>query len=443
MRATGTRVKLVALANLLRLGAAFVHQQYGLFTRESGQDFCQNTLSAATAPTVGTTGTALEEERARQKRFLFGILNPEPTKDEVLADPATKEAIVLKPIMSAIFGTAGSLPGRRNTRRITYEMQAQGSMDMYTGSSDTYLNLLEPVVVASDEQDPNGGDSTNDNGGADKRRQEQQEKQARWIRNLLSPLIPPPLRSVLATAGVLVAEDYVPMRDLFTSPTVSYAYERGWRQGFRQAGFPGSDEEAAMAMEYFAPSMARSMETRVLVDMSCATGLFTRRFAKSGKYLRVIGGDYSEAMLLEARRRIQADRDLTPTAISQNESTNTNTRLDLVRLDVGRIPMQDNSVDALHAGAAMHCWPDLTAAASEIYRVLKPGGRYFATTFLSDYFRIVSASEGGSTGPSRQAFQYFASVDQISKIMQGGGFNPENINIEVLAPSCVVIRCEK
>ena len=30
---------------------------------------------------------------------------------------------------------------------------------------------------------------------------------------------------------------------LFRSPLVSYLYERGWRQGFKNAGFPGIDVE--------------------------------------------------------------------------------------------------------------------------------------------------------------------------------------------------------
>jgi len=112
-------------------------------------------------------------------------------------------------------------------------------------------------------------------------------------------------------------------------------------------------------------------------------------------------------MLEEARRGIKVDSELT--------SGKLKTRLDLVRLDVGKIPMKNDSIDALHAGAAMHCWPDLPAAASEIYRVLKPGGRYFATTFLSSWFGNLQAAEGGATGPSRQAFQYFESVEQLRR----------------------------
>ena len=61
---------------------------------------------------------------------------------------------------------------------------------------------------------------------------------------------------------------------MFTSPAVSFAYERGWRQGFAQAGFPGPDIEAEMAMDYFAPSAAAAgdFSKSVVVDMSCATG---------------------------------------------------------------------------------------------------------------------------------------------------------------------------
>jgi ubiquinone/menaquinone biosynthesis C-methylase UbiE len=378
------------------------------------------TLSLVSSVTQGDVATEqpsdVELERARQKKILLGILNPEPTKDPVLADPITKEPIVMNPKSDTYFGTFEG----RLARRTKYEMKAMGSSGTYEGTSQTFYNLLEP---AKDNDNAVEGD-------AKSRRELARQRIAR----ALVPFIPPPLRSALATAGVPVGEDYVPMRDLFTSPAVSYAYERGWRNNFRVGGFPGEDEESRMAMDYFAPSMARHMDTRVVVDMSCASGLFTRRFANSGKYKRVLGCDYSASMLEEARRRIQADSSL---------SNLKGTQLDLVRCDVGRIPMQTNSVDGFHAGAAMHCWPDLPAAASEIYRVLKPGGRYFATTFTATYFGILQASEGGANGPSQQAFQYFESVDQVRDLMEQGGFSRDKINIEILQPACMVIRCEK
>lgn len=162
--------------------------------------------------------------------------------------------------------------------------------------------------------------------------------------------------------------------------------------------------------------------------------MFTRIFASQDKYGRVLGCDYSESMLTEARRRISEESKL---------SALKTTKLDLVRLDVGQIPMKDESIDCLHAGAAMHCWPDLDAAASEIYRVLKPNGRYFATTFLSPYFSNLSRMDGQTTTVSQQAYQYFESIDTLKELLERGGFESDKIQIEVLGRACAVIRAEK
>ena len=91
----------------------------------------------------------------------------------------------------------------------------------------------------------------------------------------------------------------------------------------------------------------------------------------------------------------------------------------------------------------MHCWPDLDAAASEIYRVLKPNGRYFATTFLSPYFSNLSRMDGQTTTVSQQAYQYFESIDTLKELLERGGFESDKIQIEVLGTACAVIRAEK
>ena len=54
-----------------------------------------------------------------------------------------------------------------------------------------------------------------------------------------------------------------------------------------------------------------------------------------------------------------------------------------MRADVGRLPFATGSVAALHAGAALHCWPNPAAAFAEISRVLAPGGVLVASTFLN------------------------------------------------------------
>jgi ubiquinone/menaquinone biosynthesis C-methylase UbiE len=146
---------------------------------------------------------------------------------------------------------------------------------------------------------------------------------------------------------------------LFQSPFISFVYERGWRQSFAWAGFPGEEAEFSAAAAWLAPAAGG-----VLLDVSCGSGLFTRRFAASGVYGHVIGADYSEAMLREAMARGGA------------------APITLVRADVARLPFPTASLHAVHAGAALHCWPSPAAAMAEISRVLRPGGVFVASTFL-------------------------------------------------------------
>jgi ubiquinone/menaquinone biosynthesis C-methylase UbiE len=368
------------------------------------------------AAAAAATGTASPKEE------LLSLLGARPSSssssstagnlDPILCDPITKE-----PLSISFKGPL--LGGQGNEERRSLDVRSPSNQ--FTGATNTYINLLEPM---NKDDDIDANAATSSSFPATLARQ-------------LGPFLPPPLRTALAMAGV--DDTYVPMRDLFTSPTVSYAYERGWRQGFSQAGFPGADREFEMAKEYFAPACATGTGTSTVVDMSCATGLFTRRFASEDVYDRVLGCDYSDSMLTEARRRIAAE----PKVFGNLQTT----KLELVRLDVGQLPFCSDSINALHAGAAMHCWPDLDAGLSEIYRVLKPnGGRYFATTFLSSYFSTLQNMDGAAgvdTTTSKMAFQYFASVPEMKELLMRNGFEEDKISIEVLGNACVVIRCEK
>eukprot|EP00252_Welwitschia_mirabilis_P011125 TRINITY_DN2500_c0_g1_i1.p1 TRINITY_DN2500_c0_g1~~TRINITY_DN2500_c0_g1_i1.p1 ORF type:complete len:357 (+),score=53.24 TRINITY_DN2500_c0_g1_i1:224-1294(+) len=153
--------------------------------------------------------------------------------------------------------------------------------------------------------------------------------------------------------------------ETFRNPLVSFLYERGWRQNFERSGFPGPDEEFRMAQKYFEPAFGG-----LLVDASCGSGLFSRRFLSCGLYSGVIALDFSENMLRQCYDFIQQDK---------NISTE---KLALVRADISRLPFPTDSIDAVHAGAALHCWPSPSTALAEICRVLKPGGVFVATTFL-------------------------------------------------------------
>ena len=190
----------------------------------------------------------LEEKRQEQKKALIGLFGGGSTSkmalvDPVLACPTTKEPLSIQ--------TSGAILGSDMTAGVKVSFSSSNSNEKlyYSGRTNTYYNLLEPNM----ENDTNSNNDSNQN---------------LLLRNM-QVFVPPPLRSVFANA--LDGEEYIPMRDLFTSPSVSFAYERGWRQGFAAAGFPGADKEYEMVRQYFAP-VTQSTPSSTVVDMSCATG---------------------------------------------------------------------------------------------------------------------------------------------------------------------------
>lgn len=209
-------------------------------------------------------GLSAEKEIARkkQKQALLGLLGGSSddkdtnANDPLLVDPISKEPLAVS--------VKGPILGGSSTSGVTLSLRASPDSErVFTGRTDVYINLLEPVneynVTEMDDASNRKKVSTSP------------------ILSSLLTFTPPPLRPLIANLPNSDLE-YVPMRDLFTSPSVSFAYERGWRQGFAAAGFPGVDKEFEMAKEYFAPVMEKRMNESkgvnrgTVVDMSCATG---------------------------------------------------------------------------------------------------------------------------------------------------------------------------
>ncbi|XP_074263017.1 putative methyltransferase At1g78140, chloroplastic [Silene latifolia] len=167
------------------------------------------------------------------------------------------------------------------------------------------------------------------------------------------------------------SKDYVesmpPVTEFFSAPAMSYIYERGWRQNFGLGGYPGPDREFEMAKEYFKPVLGGN-----IIDASCGSGVFSRRFAKSGLFSLVVALDYSAAMLRQCLEFVKEDPDFPKE------------KLTLVRADISRLPFVSGTIDAVHAGAALHCWPSPSSAVAEVSRVLRPGGVFVATTTIAD-----------------------------------------------------------
>ena len=88
--------------------------------------------------------------------------------------------------------------------------------------------------------------------------------------DLARSALPKELRGLLPTSGYFGTAT-------FETPQVAFAYERGWRDSFKRAGFPGPDEETRLAMD----ALGDAARGGVIVDASCGSGLFSRRFLKT------------------------------------------------------------------------------------------------------------------------------------------------------------------
>jgi demethylmenaquinone methyltransferase / 2-methoxy-6-polyprenyl-1,4-benzoquinol methylase len=96
-----------------------------------------------------------------------------------------------------------------------------------------------------------------------------------------------------------------------------------------------------------------------ILDVGCGTGELTRRFARHFPAARVVGVDFTAAMLREAGRRAGGPRPLPPA---------------YARGTALRLPFPDATFDLVGNAFLIRNLPDLPGAFAEFRRVLRPGG---------------------------------------------------------------------
>uniref|UniRef100_A0A0G4HJA6 Methyltransferase type 11 domain-containing protein n=1 Tax=Chromera velia CCMP2878 TaxID=1169474 RepID=A0A0G4HJA6_9ALVE len=258
----------------------------------------------------------------------------------------------------------------------------------------------------------------------------------------------------------------------FRNPFLSFVYDRGYRQNFARAGFPGKEKEFADISEFFEPLAS---EDGIAVDLSCGPGFMGREIARSGKFGRLVFADYSESMLREAVEKAQ-DEGVTIGSLGETRGEGTGdgsaskgdgvagarlllgqeqkereggtqsggksgegdaqTRTAFVRVDVAQLPFVEGSFDAIHAGAALHCWPSLEESIREVFRVLKKGGRFYASTF-----KVGGWNGCILPGLRRTSFFYFESKEELQKYLLAAGFSKVDVRQE--GQGCLIAKAIK
>jgi SAM-dependent methyltransferase len=169
----------------------------------------------------------------------------------------------------------------------------------------------------------------------------------------------PILKLTPATLQPGNVETKKPLRtELFRNSMIPFFYERIlppiWAMGLRNSG--GIEQEETQVKEFF------GSELNLVADISCGSGFMARRLAETGWYQQVFALDYSESMLRTLQGYIRSEN------IPRSQIT-------LIQGDVEALPFQKNSLDAIYSGAAIHCWPDPLKGLTNIYQVLRPGGK--------------------------------------------------------------------
>ncbi len=164
--------------------------------------------------------------------------------------------------------------------------------------------------------------------------------------------------------------DAVPPRSLgarvMQSNWLARVYDKWWRPLLFRASsgwqLPPFDEEVRLVVGQLANCPGPWL------DLSCGPGNLLTHLEAAAPGGRVVGLDLSRSMLERARARAPS--------------------VPLVRADAEALPLVNDGFGAVVNLAALDLYRDARRVVAESARVLMPGGRWVATTFLAPAFAV-------------------------------------------------------
>jgi len=155
-----------------------------------------------------------------------------------------------------------------------------------------------------------------------------------------------------------------------------------------------------------------------ILDIAAGTGTSSAALARSGA--RVVAVDFSAGMIAEGRKK--------------------HSNIEFIEANAEKLPFGDNEFDAVTISFGLRNVNDPKAALSEMYRVLKPGGRLVICEFSKPprallrtgywaYLKYVMPAVAGTASSNPAAYSYlmesikdWPDQGQLSQWIRGAGF---------------------
>lgn len=207
----------------------------------------------------------------------------------------------------------------------------------------------------------------------------------------------------------------------FLNSFLSFNSDKGWRKKAVELGVTGSPKS--------------------ILDIGTGSGAFLEEFLNSYTFERAVGMDLSSEMLALARKRLGS-------------------KADLLLSDGPEIPFQKNKFDLVSAAFVLRSISNLPQFFDEVYRVLRPGGRFVILEltrpnqpvmkmlyrpYLKWYLPLVGRLISGSWNAYQflsSSIQKFYEVGESVDFLKQAGFNSIQVH-SLTGGVCTLVIADK
>ncbi len=154
-------------------------------------------------------------------------------------------------------------------------------------------------------------------------------------------------------------------------------------------------------------------EPKTVVDMGCGTGLHSANLKQRFPKANVIGIDFAEGMLVEAKKRNRWHR-----------------KVDYRQVDMALSGLADASVDLIYSNLSLQWATDLRAVFNEWRRIMKPGGLLLFTSVGPA--TLIELRDAWAKVDDKTHVNPFLDIRDVGDTLMASGFSEPVMDAELL-----------